>query len=92
MEELGCQNLASDSLSPALSNGENSIISFILVTSIHGSVRFWCLHAQTMREMAENGVLFDSVESNGGVMASQWYSNKYFCVFASSTYRDKLVF
>ena len=33
----------------------------------------WCMHAQTMREMAENGVLFDGVESNGGVMASQWY-------------------
>ena len=30
----------------------------------------WCMHAQTMREMAQNGVLFDGVESNGGVRAS----------------------
>ena len=45
---------------------------FLLVTSIHGSVRFGaCMHAQTMREMAENGVLFDGVESNGGVRASE---------------------
>ena len=64
MEELGRQNLTSDSLSSALSNGENLISSFLLQASIHGSVRFGA-HAQTMREMAENGVLFDSVESNG---------------------------
>ena len=70
MEELGHQNLTSDSLSSALSNGENRISSFLLVASIHGSVRFVCMHTQTMREMAENGVLFDGMESNGGVMAS----------------------
>ena len=45
MEELGHQNLASDSLSSALSNGENRISSFLLVASIHGSVRFGaCMH------------------------------------------------
>ena len=36
------------------------------------------MHAQAMREMAENGVLFDGVESNGGVMASQWYTTTNF--------------
>ena len=69
MEELGHQNLTSDSLSSAVSNGQNRISSFLLVTSIRlGPV--WCMHAQTMRKMAENGVLFDGVESNGRVMAS----------------------
>ena len=29
------------------------------------------MHVQAMREMAENGVLFGGVESNGGVMASK---------------------
>ena len=32
----------------------------------------WCMHAQTVREVAENGVLFDGVESNGGVRASRF--------------------
>ena len=32
----------------------------------------WCMHAQTMREMAENGVLFDGVESNGEVRVSKF--------------------
>ena len=71
MEELGHQNLTSDSLSSALSNGKSSISSFILVASI--MARSGLVHAYTndMREMAENGVLFDDVESNGGVMASK---------------------
>ena len=77
MEELGHQNLTSDSLPSALSNGKSSISSFLLVASIHGSVRFGaCIH--TMRAMAENGVLFDGVESNRGVMASQWYTTTNF--------------
>ena len=43
--KLGHQNLNSDSLSSALSNGKSSITSFILVTSNHGSVRFGaCIH------------------------------------------------
>ena len=41
----------------------------------------WCMHAQTMREMAENGVLFGGVESNGGVRASKLNS---FLVFICS--------
>ena len=31
-----------------------------------------------MRAMAENGVLFDGLESIGGVMASQWYTTTNF--------------
>ena len=69
-----------DSLSSALSNGENSTSSFLLVTSIHGSVRFGA-YIQAMREMAENGVLFDGVESNGGARASKLNS---FLVFICS--------
>ena len=80
MEELGHQNLNSDSLSSALSNGENRISSFLLVTSIHGSVRFGVC-TQTIREMAKNGVLFDGVEANGGVGASKLNS---FLVFICS--------
>ena len=69
MEELGHQSLTSDSLSSALSNGKNSITSFLLVFNPWlGPV--WCMHTQTMRAMAENGVLFDGVESNRGVMTS----------------------
>ena len=41
----------------------------------------WCMHAHTMREMAENGVLFDGVESNRGVRASKLNS---FLVFTCS--------
>ena len=79
MEELGHQNLTSDSLSSALSNGKGSVTSFLLVASIHGSVQFGA--CTNMREMAENGVLFDGVESNGGVMASKLNS---FLVFICS--------
>ena len=41
----GVPMVYNDSLSSALSNGENRISSFLLVTSIHGSVRFGaCMH------------------------------------------------
>ena len=78
MEELGRQSLTSDSLSSALSNGKSSISSSHFDPWL-GPV--WCMHTQTMRKMAENGVLFDGVESNGGVRASKLNS---FLVFICS--------
>ena len=47
-----------------------SLHSFRSLQSWFGPV--WCMHAQTMREMAENGVLFNGVKSNGGVRASKF--------------------
>ena len=80
MEELGHQNWTSDSLSSALSNGENPISSFLSYFNLWlGPV--WCMHAQTMREMSKNGVIFDGVESNGGVRESKLNS---FLVFKCS--------
>ena len=43
--------------------------SFLLITSIHESVRFG---AYTHTDNERNGVLFDGVESNGGVRASKF--------------------
>ena len=41
----------------------------------------WCIHAQTMRKMAENGVLFDGMELNGGVRASKLNSFLVFILY-----------
>ena len=64
----GVPMIYNDELSQALSNGENRISSFLLVASIHGSVRFGaCIHKwwEKWLKMASFSMVWSQMEELG---------------------------